>query len=95
MNRFTENGLYSLRIILNNLIELNLSGSMFNTTLLRKENSNYTFRLEKSSAPRTILESRDCAVELEGVEHCSGTVSECTEDERFVYLRCSINGKHK
>jgi hypothetical protein len=92
MNKYSEDRSYLLRITMNNLIEINLSGNMCNTILLERKESNYLFRLDKRSVPGSLLDVRECTVELDGIEHCTGTISECTEDEMFVYLRCSIKG---
>ena len=90
MEPLSKNEGYSLRITMNDLVEINISASMFNTQLLKKSGSYYTFRIDKEIAPRAVLDSQDCCIELDGNEQCTGTVSECSEDERYLYLRCKI-----
>lgn len=79
---------YSLRVVLNNYVELNLAGSPFSPVIVERTEKNLVVRLDRAHAPSELLNARDCRLWLEGPEQYECVVTGCSENERHIFLYC-------
>lgn len=82
---------YSMRITMNNFVEINLNNDMFHPTLLERDNDSLTFRVDREKAPSALMESAECPVVLKGPESCNGVITGCSCDSEYLYLKCRLN----
>ena len=79
---------YSLRVILNNYVELNLAGTPFSPVIIERTGKTLVVRLDRSHTPSELMNAKDCRLWLEGPEHFECLVTDCSKDERHIFLNC-------
>lgn len=83
----------SLKIILNNFVEINLQKDLHQPQIVERNGHFITIRLLKDAAPLSLIDSGRCHYCFEGSEKFQGEISECTCDDVYLYLKCRTTGK--